>query len=79
MERSKIWGRFFKSSYGTRGGRNISYLTTEQEKAFLSEFEPQRKQGQILEITRIHVALQQRISIEIFLSTIYRMWNQNGW
>jgi hypothetical protein len=27
-----------KSSKGPRGGRNISYLSLEQEKAFLAEF-----------------------------------------
>jgi len=68
-----------KSSKGPRGGRNISYLTLEHEKAFLAEFEVQGKQGNILEINQIHVALQQDIGQEIPLSTTYRMLRRHGW
>ncbi len=68
-----------KSSNGLRGGRNISYLTLEQEKAFLAEFEAQGKQGKLIEINQIHVALQDKIGLEIPLSTTYRMLHRRGW
>ena len=68
-----------KSSKSPRGGRNISYLTLEQEKAFLAEFEVQGKQGKILEIAQIHVALQQKTGLEIPLSTTYKMLHRRGW
>ena len=68
-----------KSSNGSPGGRNISYLTEEQENVFLAEFELQGKQGKIREIARIHAALQQKVGIEIPLSTTYRMLHRHGW
>ena len=68
-----------KSSNGSRGGRNNSYLTLEPEKAVLAEFEVQGKQGKILEINQIHVTLQQKIGQEIPLSVTYRMLHRYGW
>lgn len=68
-----------KSSNGSQGGRNISYFTLEQEKVFLAEFEAQGKQGKILEVSQIHVALQQKIGLKIPLSTTYRMLHRHGW
>jgi transposase len=70
---------FLKSSNASRGGRNISYLSLEQEKAFLAEFEAQGKQGKILEISQIHSALQEKVGIKLPLSTTYRMLHRRGW
>lgn len=68
-----------KSSKGPRGGRNISYLSLEQEKAFLAEFEAQGRQGRILEVSRIHAARQEKVGIVLPLSTTYRMLSRRGW
>lgn len=61
------------------GGRKHSYLTVEEEKAFIASFEEHAKAGEILEIGKIHVALQQKLGEEIPRSTTYRMLHRHGW
>lgn len=67
-----------KSSKKKNPRKNF-YLTVKQEKAFLAHFEEDGKAGSILEISQIHIALQQKLQIEIPLSTTYRMLHRHGW
>lgn len=68
-----------KSSNNPKGGRNISYLSLEPEKVFLAEFETQGSPWRILEISQIHAVLQEKIGVELPLSTTYRMLHRRGW
>lgn len=63
----------------SRGGRNRFYLTVEQEKYFLAQFEPQGKSGSILEISKVHVALEKQLDKSLPKSTTYRMLYRHGW
>ena len=62
-----------------KGGRKHFYLTIKQEKAFLARFEERGKTGSLLEASQIHTALQQKLNVEIPLSTTYRMLHRHGW
>ena len=64
---------------GCKNQRKHCYLTIKQEKAFLKNFEEQAKAGNILEVGKIHTALQAHLGEEIHLSMIYRMLRRHGW
>lgn len=62
-----------------KGGRHHSYLSEAEEKAFLGEFEPEAKQGGILEVAKIHQALAAKVGSKVALYTTYRLLHRHGW
>jgi len=61
------------------GGRLREYLSYEEEKTFLKQFNDEGKKGKILEVKVIHEAHKQAIGQNIALSTTYRMLDRHGW
>lgn len=61
------------------GGRLREYLSYEQEKDFLKQFNNEGKSGGILEVKVIHEAYKKVIGEKIALSTTYRMLDRHEW
>ena len=64
---------------GIKGGRYHSLMTKEEEKEFLSQFEEAGKKGNILTVSNIKSALEERLGKKIHLSTVYRILKRNDW
>jgi len=62
-----------------KGGRNHAYLTLEEENEFIGQFLKQATKGQILEVSEIHKAYEQKVSRKVCKSTIYKMLERHGW
>ena len=62
-----------------RGGRYNSYLSIEEETAFLEQFVDAAHTGSITTIKQIHKAFEERIGTEVDSSTIYRLLERHGW
>jgi transposase len=72
-------GEFALILSGSKNERKHSYLTVEQEKAFLLNFEKRAQAGSILEVSQIYAALQKILGEKIELSMIYRMLHRHKW
>jgi transposase len=62
-----------------KGGRYRSYLSEEEEKKLLADMEPQARRGGILEVSKIHRALEEKVGGEVALFTTYRLLHRHGW
>ena len=62
-----------------KGGRYRSYLSVEEEKALLRDMEPQAKRGGIVEVSKIHRALEEKVGGEVARNTVYRLLHRHGW
>lgn len=62
-----------------KGGRHNSYLSLEEEAAFLEQFGGAAQTGSITTITQIHQAFEQLVGTEVDSSTIYRLLERHGW
>lgn len=64
---------------GRKGGNNCN-MTTDEEKAFLSQFEEAAKSGQIITISDIATAYDQKTAKEReSKSTVYYLLHKHGW
>ena len=62
-----------------KGGRYRSYLSEAEEKELLASMEPQARRGGILEVSKIHRALEEKVGGEVALFTTYRLLHRHGW
>ncbi|MDF5708275.1 MAG: winged helix-turn-helix domain-containing protein [Nostoc sp. S4] len=62
-----------------KGGRHNSYLSKEEETAFLEQFVDAAQTGKITTITQIHQAFEKQVGREVDSSTIYRLLERHGW
>lgn len=62
-----------------RKGGNKRYLTENEEKELLQEFESQANDGKLLVVSDIKKAYEKTIGKEVPNSTIYRMLKRQGW
>jgi len=62
-----------------RGGRKKAYLTLQQEKELLKEFEEKALTGQIATAKDIKEEIEKRVGHEIHKTTVYRMLKRHGW
>lgn len=62
-----------------RGGRLHSYLTPEEESAFLAPFFAEAEAGGILEVSRIHAAFEARVGHRVYKPTVYDLLHRHGW
>ena len=60
-------------------GGNRRYLSKEDEKAFIKEFDQRAEKGEMLEISEIAKAFNEKVGKETDLSTIYYLLKRNGW
>lgn len=61
------------------GGRRISYMTQEQEKAFLASLESKAKRGELMTKAEIKQAFEQQVGHQVHKSTIYRLLERHQW
>lgn len=76
--------RYFKEGEAslelkTKGGRMRENLTLEQEEEFLKSFEKAGDDGQVLEISGIRSALEERLGKKIAKSLVYSLLHRHGW
>jgi len=62
-----------------KGGRYRSYLAAEEEEAFLASFAPQAGIGGILDVGKVHRALEKKVGGKVARFTTYRMLHRHGW
>ncbi|MBW2146246.1 MAG: winged helix-turn-helix domain-containing protein [Deltaproteobacteria bacterium] len=62
-----------------KGGRRRSYLSLEQEAAFLEPFKQKALTGQIATATEIKDALEAILEHKVHKTTVYRILKRQGW
>ena len=62
-----------------RGGRHHQHLTSEQEVELLAPFTKRVSSGQMLHVSEIKKAFEDRVESSVATSTIYRMLDRHGW
>ena len=62
-----------------RGGRRKAYLTLEEEKELLAQFEPDGLTGRIATAMDVKKVFERRIGHEVSRSTVYRLLARHGW
>lgn len=62
-----------------KGGRYHSIFTIKQEKELINKFEKEAEQGGIVEVSRIHKAVEEKAQKKIAKTTTYRMLNRHNW
>jgi transposase len=68
-----------KRPVGEWGGHRSSYLTPDEESAFLDDFEEKALEGTILTVPELHKAFMVKTGKKVPPSTIYRLLKRNGW
>jgi transposase len=62
-----------------KGGRRSSYLSLEDERAFLAPFVARAERGEIATVAQMQQAFEAQIGQEVDDSTIYRLLHRHGW
>jgi len=60
-------------------GGNRRYLSKEEKKDFIKAFDQRAEKGEMLEISEIAIAFNEKVGKETDLSTIYYLLKRNGW
>jgi len=61
------------------GGRRRCCMSLEQEREFLSQWEPTAITGGVISVPPLHAALVQRLGYDVPVSTTYRLLARHGW
>ena len=61
------------------GGRRHALLTPEEERAFLAAWAPQAKQGELVVLTPLRLALSQQLGRPVRASVVWRLLERHGW
>lgn len=61
------------------GGRRRCFMTIEEERVFLAQWEEKATTGGVLTVPPIHAALVERLGHETPISTTYRLLERHGW
>lgn len=62
-----------------KGGRYHAHMTEAEESAFLAPFIAVAKKGGIIEVSRIHMALEQKLGRELNRQVTYNLLHRHGW
>ena len=62
-----------------RGGRYRSYLSVEEEKQLLAKMEPQAKRGGMIEVSKMHRAMEEKVGGPVAKNTVYQLLHRHGW
>ena len=62
-----------------RGGRHNQHLTSEQEADLLAPFTKTATGGEMLHVSEIKKAFEERVGVQVAASTVYRMLDRHGW
>lgn len=61
------------------GGRRRALLKPEEEQAFLAAWRPQAEQGQLVVVTPLQVALEEKLGRRLKPSVVYRLLDRHHW
>jgi transposase len=61
------------------GGRRRALMKWEEEQDFLSVWRPKAEQGQLIVVTPLQVAVQERLGRRIKPSVVYRLLDRHRW
>jgi len=61
------------------GGRRTANMSMAEEKAFLDSFKEKAKAGGILEVSKIHVKMEEVLSRTVHRSVVYKLLHRHGW
>lgn len=61
------------------GGRRRALLQWEEEQDFLSAWKPKAEQGQLVVVTPLQVALEEKLGRRIKPSVVYRLLDRHRW
>src|SRR5438094_7619857 len=61
------------------GGRRRALMKLEEEQAFLSAWKPQAEQGQLVVVTPLQVALEEKLGRRVKPSVLYRLLDRHHW
>lgn len=62
-----------------RGGRYRSYLSVEEEKELLQRMEPLAKRGGMIEVSKMHRAMEEKVGGSVAKNTVYQLLHRHGW
>ncbi len=61
------------------GGRRRALMKLEEEQAFLAGWKPKAEQGQLVVVTPLQVALQEKLGRRVKPSVVYRLLDRHRW
>lgn len=61
------------------GGRRRALMKLEEEQAFLCAWKPKAEQGQLVVVTPLQVALEEKLGQRLKPSVVYRLLERHGW
>ncbi len=61
------------------GGRRRALMTPEEEQAFLAAWKPTAEEGQLVVVTPLQAALEQKLGHRVKPSVVYRLLERHGW
>lgn len=80
---NKIISRYKKNGIGAiipqKSISNRRYLSEEEEQSFLAPFVEKANNGQMLEVSEIQKALQEKLGHSTSKSTVYLLLSRNNW
>lgn len=62
-----------------KGGRYNSLLSIKEEKELIDKFEKEGKKGGIIEVSKIHKAIEEKTNKNVAKSTTYRILDRHNW
>jgi transposase len=62
-----------------KGGRYRAHQTIEEERAFIAPFIEEAKAGHVLEVSRIHRALEAALGKKLRVQNTYNLLHRHGW
>ena len=61
------------------GGRRRALMRPEEEQAFLAAWKPKAEQGQLVVVTPLQMALEEKLGRRVKPSVVYRMLDRHQW
>jgi transposase len=61
------------------GGRRRALMKLEEEQAFLAAWKPKAEQGQLVVVTPLQVALEEKLGRRVKPSVVYRLLDRHRW
>src|SRR6266581_7023773 len=61
------------------GGRRRGLMKLEEEQAFLAGWKPKAEQGQLVVVTPLQVALEEKLGRRVKASVVYRLLDRHHW
>lgn len=62
-----------------KGGRYHEHQTPEEEEAFIAPFIEEAKAGHVLEVSKIHRALEDKLGKKLRVQNTYNLLHRHGW